>query len=197
MVSAQLKKIVLASNNQGKLQELQSILANYKCISQGELGIEEVEETGTTFIENAIIKAKNAAAYANMPALADDSGLVVPALNGDPGVYSARYAHKNAKDSENIDKLLSELKPNQSRKAYFYCVIAYMGSATDPTPIIAEGVWHGEILNAPKGTGGFGYDPIFLVPEYGKSAAELDRILKNKISHRAKALANLCTRTLA
>lgn len=186
-------KVVLASSNPGKVKELQSLLSDlpFELIPQTELNIPDVEETGTTFIENAIIKARHAAKYAKLPAIADDSGLTVNALGGAPGVYSARYAGPKATDADRINKLLAELKKTNStdRSASFHCVIALMSSESDPAPLIAHGIWHGEILTAPRGSNGFGYDPIFYVPGYECSSAELDETEKNIISHRGQAIA--------
>lgn len=188
-------KIVIASNNAGKLKELQALFSPLKIelIPQSDLGITEIEETGKTFIENSIAKARHAAQSAKLPALADDSGLVVAALDGAPGIYSARYAGVQQNSKQNIEKLLHNLKdiPQEQRQAYFYCVIILMQHAEDPTPFVCEGKWEGQILQQPQGQGGFGYDPIFYVPELKKSAAELPLELKNGISHRGKALKEL------
>ncbi len=183
-------KTVLASGNQGKIKEIQSILKNQLIVPQSQFNIEEAEETGSTFVENAIIKARNAAFHSNLPAISDDSGLVVDALNGAPGVISARYAGENATDQENLLKLLKELKdiPTEQRNARFVCVIVYMRYADDPLPIIAQGVWEGQILTESAGNNGFGYDPVFWVPSHQKSSAELMSEVKNSISHRGKAL---------
>lgn len=187
------QKIVLASNNAGKICEIQAILEQHPIVPQSEFNVPDVEETGTTFVENAIIKARNAARHANLPAIADDSGLVVDILDGEPGVYSARYAGKGATDAENNEKLLMALKdvPLYERTARFICVMVFMEHADDPLPIIAQGVWEGHILSEPVGRNGFGYDPLFLVPEYGLSSAELTQDVKNTLSHRAKALYQL------
>lgn len=184
---------VLASNNVGKLQELHAVLSqkNINLINQGELGVNAAEETGLTFIENAIIKARHAAACTGKPAIADDSGLVVAALHGEPGIYSARYAGSPSNDKKNNEKLLTNLKGIEDRAAYFYCVIVYLSNTEDPTPIVCEGKWQGIILTAPRGLGGFGYDPIFFIPELDKTSAELDKQTKNKISHRGQALKQL------
>jgi XTP/dITP diphosphohydrolase len=182
--------IVLASGSQGKIKEIQSILKDQRIVPQSQFNIEEAEETGSTFVENAIIKARNAALHSNLPAISDDSGLVVDALNGAPGVISARYAGKNATDQENLLKLLKELKgiPTEQRNARFVCVIVYMRYADDPLPIIAQGIWEGQILTESTGNNGFGYDPVFWVPSHQKSSAELMSDVKNSISHRGKAL---------
>lgn len=194
-------KLVLASNNVGKLAEFAALLKplTIKLIPQNELAIDDVPETGCTFVENALIKARHASNLSHLPALADDSGLVVPALNGAPGIYSARYAGENADSAANIQRLLAELKntPQDQRQAYFYCVIVVVLYPTDPTPLIAIGKWHGIILESPRGQGGFGYDPIFYIPDLKKSSAELSREEKNKISHRGKALASLLTQLSA
>lgn len=189
------KKIVLASNNPGKLREIQAVLGEerYQLIQQSEFNVSEVAETGTTFVENAIIKARHAAQHTGMPALADDSGIEVDALQGAPGVYSARYAGSNADDVANNTKLLNELAdvPDADRTARFQCVLVYMRHAKDPMPLICEGTWEGSILHETKGPNGFGYDPLFYVPTHQCSSAELDPAEKNRISHRAQALQKL------
>ncbi len=189
------KKIVLASNNPGKLREIQAVLSEerYQLIQQSEFNVSEVAETGTTFVENAIIKARHAAQHTGMPALADDSGIEVDALQGAPGVYSARYAGSNADDVANNTKLLNELVdvPDADRTARFQCVLVYMRHAKDPMPLICEGTWEGSILHETKGPNGFGYDPLFYVPTHQCSSAELDPAEKNRISHRAQALQKL------
>lgn len=190
-------QLVLASGNKGKIAELQDLLApaNIEVIPQREFDIIDVEETGTTFVENAILKAKHAAKISGLPALADDSGLVVPALGGAPGIYSARYAQTDPtaakSDTQNNQKLLAEMAGHSERQASFVCVMALCLSATHPLPILAEGIWHGEIANQAHGDGGFGYDPLFFVPSHGVSAAELDKAEKNRISHRGRALQSL------
>ena len=190
-------KIVLASSNLGKLKEIQQVLAplNLTLIPQSEFVQEEVEETGLTFIENAIIKARHAAKMSGLPALADDSGLAVDALNGAPGIYSSRYSGLEANDTKNNEKLLRELEkvPGAPRTAQFHCALAYMHHAQDPSPLIAQGVWKGEILQQPRGANGFGYDPLFFCPKLKLTSAELLPETKNKVSHRAKALALLVT----
>lgn len=192
MAYFKMDKIVLASNNSGKIKEIREMLQPFSInlISQSDFNISEIEETGLTYVENAIIKARHASKHSKLPALADDSGISVDALNGEPGVHSARYAGKNASNLEKIDKLLSALKdvPEEKRSASFHCVIALLKNEKDPAPIICHGTWKGKIAFSPKGEKGFGYDPIFHVPEYDCSAAELDLTIKNKISHRAKAL---------
>lgn len=187
------QKIVLASGNQGKVREFSALFADYgvKVIAQKELGVSDVPETGTTFVENAIIKARHAAKVTGLPAIADDSGLVVNALNGAPGIYSARYAGENATDSDNIAKLLEQLANKDDRSAHFFCTLVFMRHADDPVPLISQGKWQGHILQSTKGNGGFGYDPVFYAPEYGCAAAELEKSEKNKISHRSKALSIL------
>ena len=188
-----MKEIVLATGNSGKIRELQELLTPIQCIAQTDLGISSVEETGLSFIENAIIKARNASFFSDKPALADDSGLVVPALNGEPGIFSARYAGIDASDKENIYFLLNKmahLAPEQ-RQAYFYCAIALVLHVKDPTPLITTGIFHGSISTTESGTEGFGYDPIFYVKEYQCTAAQLPAKIKNTISHRAKALGQL------
>ena len=186
-------KIVLASGNQGKIREFNHLLSDLgsHVVAQGELGVQEVPETGSTFVENAIIKARNAAKVTGLPALADDSGLVVQALHGAPGIYSSRYAGSDATDERNIDKLLSELAEQTQRSAYFTCVLVFMRHADDPSPIIAQGHWHGQIALARHGEQGFGYDPIFFCPRTGRHAAELDKSEKASVSHRALALSVL------
>lgn len=187
------QKIVLASGNQGKVREFTSLFAEYgvDVIAQKELGVEDVPETGTTFVENAIIKARHAAKVTGLPAIADDSGLVVDALGGAPGIYSARFAGEDATDSDNIDKLLVELAGSDNRKAHFFCTLVFMRHAGDPVPLVSQGKWEGEILSAREGDGGFGYDPVFNVPSHNCTAAQLDKTEKNRISHRGNALAIL------
>ena len=188
-------KIVLASGNQKKIQELQDILAplNYEIVPQGSLNIDDAVEDGLSFVENAIKKARHAAKLSGLPALADDSGIEVDAINGQPGIYSARFSGEQATDQKNNDKLLSLLEdtPEAERTARFQCVIVYMRHAEDPTPIICQGSWEGRILKAPQGEGGFGYDPLFYVSEHQCSAAELSKEQKHALSHRGKALALL------
>ena len=187
-----MQKVVLATGNPGKVRELAHLLADFglDVVAQTELGVESAEETGLTFIENAILKARHAAAITGLPAIADDSGLAVDILGGAPGIYSARYAGLEASDQQNLDKLLVTLKdvPQGQRCAQFHCVLVYMRHAEDPTPIVCHGSWDGEILFAEAGKGGFGYDPIFQVPALGKSAAELTREEKSAVSHRGQAL---------
>ena len=190
--------IVLASNNAGKVREINQLLApaGISVQPQGELGIEEADETGLSFVENAIIKARHAAQASGWPAIADDSGLEVDALNGAPGIYSARYAGADADDRTNCDKLLAALDgvPEAERSARFQCVMVYLRHAADPTPLICQGTWEGRILDTPRGDNGFGYDPVFYVPEQGCSAAELDAPTKNALSHRGQALQQMVQR---
>ena len=185
-------EILFASNNPGKIREVREILAELglTVISQSEYGVTDAEETGLTFIENAIIKARHAARLSMLPALADDSGLEVDALNGSPGVFSARYAGIGASDADNNAKLIKALEcvPHSSRTARFRCVMAYLRHADDPSPVIAEGIWEGVLLDEPRGSGGFGYDPYFFVPEKGCTSAELSAEIKNNLSHRGQAL---------
>jgi len=184
------QQIVLASGNKGKIKEIQAILKDHSIIPQSQFKVEEAEETGSTFIENAIIKARNAALHCNSAAIADDSGLVVDALDGAPGVISARYAGVGASDQDNLLKLLKDLEgiPAEQRTARFVCVIVLMRHANDPLPLIAQGTWEGTILNQSIGENGFGYDPIFWVPTHKKASAELSAEEKNAISHRGQAL---------
>jgi len=187
------QKIVLASGNQGKIKEIQTILDGHPIVPQSQYNIEEAEEAGSTFVENAIIKARNAASHCNLPSIADDSGLVVDALNGAPGVISARYAGVGASDQENLLKLLKDLEdiPTEQRTARFVCVIVFMRHANDPLPIIAQGTWEGRILTESVGENGFGYDPVFWVPTHQKASAELSPEIKNSLSHRGQALQQL------
>lgn len=192
------ERILLASGNAGKVREINQLLASQKIsvIPQSDLGVPEVAETGLSFVENAIIKARHAALHGHMAAIADDSGLEVDALEGAPGVYSARYAGPGATDRENLDKLLQAMAdiPLQLRTARFQCVMVYMRQAADPTPIICQGTWEGEIALVPRGERGFGYDPLFFVPSYGCTAAELSPEVKNQLSHRGQALRQLLAR---
>ncbi len=189
-------RLVLASNNAKKLKELDAILAplGWELIPQGALGVSEAEEPHPTFVENALAKARHAAKATGLPALADDSGLCVAALGGAPGVQSARYAGEPKSDARNNEKLLAALAPHADRSAHFVSVIVLVRHADDPQPLIAEGEWHGQIVGELRGEGGFGYDPLFFVPEYGQTAAELDPATKNAVSHRARALASLLAR---
>jgi XTP/dITP diphosphohydrolase len=187
-------KVVLATGNPGKLREIQRILADFgvEVVPQSELGVSDADETGTSFVENALIKARHASLMTGLPAIADDSGLVVDALDGRPGVYSARYSGADATDESNIDKVLRELQgvPDEQRTAAFHCCAVFV-SADDTKSLVAEGRWTGRILEQRRGTGGFGYDPVFFDPECGRTAAELGPELKNARSHRGKALAAL------
>ena len=190
-----MKKIVLATSNRGKLAEMQPILADtgLALVAQSELGVDDAIEDGHTFIENALIKARHAAAITGLPALADDSGLIVDALHGAPGLISARYAGAHGDAAGNIAKLLGELSgvPERQRSARFYSLIVLLRHADDPQPLIAEGSWEGRILDAPRGKEGFGYDPVFFDPALGLGAAELAADIKNRVSHRGRALAVL------
>ena len=186
-----MKKIILASNNNGKIKEFNAMLDGiYQVISMAEMNVEEVPETGLTFVENALIKARNASEQSGLPALADDSGIVVDALNGEPGIYSARYAGTHGNDEENTQKILDEMSevPDGKRTGRFWCAIVFVEHANDPTPVIIQRGWEGEILREKVGENGFGYDPIFYVPTHGCASAELPPEEKNKISHRGKAL---------
>ncbi|PPU04545.1 non-canonical purine NTP pyrophosphatase, RdgB/HAM1 family [Xanthomonas arboricola pv. guizotiae] len=190
-----MKQLVLASGNAGKLEELRAMLADLplRIVAQGELGVDDVPETGLTFVENALIKARHASAVTGLPALADDSGLIVDALGGAPGLYSARYAGSPTDAQANNAKLLDAMRavPAERRSARFYAVIVLLRHPQDPQPLIAEGSWEGVITTEPRGTGGFGYNPVFLDPVHGLTAAEMDTALKNRLSHRAVALATL------
>lgn len=188
-------KLVLASSNQGKLQELRELLAgdDIELLAQSDLGVQDADETGSTFVENALIKARHAAQVTGLPALADDSGICVDALKGAPGLYSARYAGEHGNASRNIDKLLDVLGeiPDERRTAHFYCVLVLLRHPEDPQPLIVEGQWNGGILRERRGNGGHGYDPVFFDPLHGQSAAEMEPGLKNRLSHRGQALALL------
>jgi XTP/dITP diphosphohydrolase len=195
------KKIVLASGNEGKLRELQQLLSelDVELVTQKSLGIADADETGLTFIENAILKARHASEASGLPALADDSGLAVDALGGAPGIYSARFAEspagadRAARDSANNQKLLQSLEglSDSERNAQFHCVVVFLRHAQDPTPLVAHGIWHGRILVTPAGEGGFGYDPLFYVSDMNCSSAQLRAEQKNAISHRAIAMKSL------
>lgn len=187
---AKTNEIILASGNAGKIREIQAILNQHTIIPQAQFNLVEAEETGQTFIENALIKARHATTLCHRPAIADDSGLVVDALEGAPGVISARYAGAQASDAENLAKVLQQLgnTPATKRSARFICVIAFLNQPDDPCPIIAQGVWEGQILFKPQGKNGFGYDPIFWLPEQNCSSAELSAEIKNNLSHRGQAL---------
>lgn len=189
------QRIVLASNNAGKVREFNQLLTgtDFEVLPQSEFGVIEAEETGLSFVENAILKARNAAAHTGLPAIADDSGLEVDALDGAPGIYSARYAGSGASDLQNLEKLLADIKdvPDAQRTARFQCLMVYMRHAKDPTPQIFQGTWEGRILHAPQGDNGFGYDPVFFVPTHNCSSAELEPDVKNSLSHRGQALKQL------
>ncbi|MBI5040179.1 MAG: RdgB/HAM1 family non-canonical purine NTP pyrophosphatase [Gammaproteobacteria bacterium] len=184
--------IVLASGNPGKVREFNALLAGHhiEVVPQSKFQVPDVAETGQTFVENAIIKARNAALHTGLAAIADDSGIEVDALNGAPGIYSARYAGAGAGDQANLEKLLADLEgvPEEQRTARFQCLMVYMRHANDPTPLIRQGTWEGHILFAPRGTQGFGYDPVFFVPTHNCSSAELPPEVKNALSHRVQAL---------
>jgi len=186
-----MKKLVIASNNPGKLREFQFLLQplGIEVLTQAQLGIDEADEPHVTFVENAIDKARHVSRLSGLPALADDSGICVTALGGAPGVFSARYAGDNPKsDARNNEKLLLDMQGVEDRRAHYYCVLVLLRDAADPQPLIAEGEWHGEIALQPGGDGGFGYDPLFWLPEFGKTSAQLEREQKHAISHRGKAL---------
>ena len=189
------ERIVLASNNAGKVREINQLLARrqIEVVAQKEFAIQDVEETGLTFVENAILKARNAALHSGLAAIADDSGIEVDFLKGAPGIYSARYAGAGCNDQDNNNKLLESLKgvPPEERTARFQCLMVYLRHGEDPTPIICQGIWEGRILEQPQGDNGFGYDPLFFVPEEGCSSAELDPETKNRLSHRGQALRQL------
>ena len=193
-----MQRIVLASGNRGKLAEFGHLLADsgLQVVAQGELGVADIEETGLSFVENALLKARHAARVTGLPALADDSGLCVDALRGAPGLYSARYAGTHGDNAANNARLLRELDgmPADRRGAFFLCVLVLLRHADDPAPLIAEGRWHGRVLEAARGDGGFGYDPLFLPDGHALAAAELDPALKHRLSHRGQALAQLRAR---
>lgn len=188
-----LKKLVIASNNQGKLREIGELLAPLaiEVVPQSEYAVSEADEPHITFVENALAKARHASRCSGLPALADDSGICVSALGGAPGVNSARYAGEPKSDERNNQKLVAALQNQTDRRAYYYCVIVLVRYADDPQPIIVDGSWHGEIIDQPRGTSGFGYDPYFFLPAFGKTSAELTAEQKNQISHRGQALAKL------
>lgn len=191
-----MKKIVLASNNTGKLREFQALLAplGWTVIPQIELSVPEAEEPHCTFVENALAKARHASAITGLPALADDSGICVQALGGAPGVYSARFAGEPKSDAANNALLIEKLSNETDRRAHYVCVLVMVRNAEDPQPLIAEGEWHGEIIAIPRGKDGFGYDPHFLLPQMGQTAAELEPALKNALSHRGSACRHLIER---
>jgi len=184
------QKLVIASNNPGKLREFQFLLAplGIEVLTQAQLGIEEAEEPHGTFVENALAKARHVSRLSGLPALADDSGICVTALGGAPGVLSARYAGEPKSDARNNEKLLQAMQGVADRRAHYYCVLVLVRHADDPQPLIAEGEWHGEIAQQMSGEGGFGYDPLFWLPDFSKTSAQLEREQKHAISHRGKAL---------
>ena len=189
------KKIVLATNNLNKVREINELFQEsiYKIIPQSEFKLTEVEETGKTFTENALIKARNAAKYTDLPVIADDSGIEVDALDGRPGIFSARYSGIGATDKDNLTKLIKDIKhiDRKNCQAKFICAMVYIAYENDPNPIIVEGIWKGYVITKPRGVNGFGYDPIFYVPEYECTSAELDRKKKNQLSHRGQAIRKL------
>ena len=191
-----MNKIVIASGNAGKLREIARILEplNMNAAPQSDFGVPECPEPYVTFIENGLAKARHASAHTGLPALADDSGICVDALNGAPGVYSARYAGEPKSDARNNDKLIAALQGQTNRRAHYYCVMVLVRYADDPEPLIAEGRWYGEIIDTPRGDGGFGYDPYFLLPELNKTGAEMDADAKNAVSHRGQALRELASK---
>ena len=190
-----MSRIVLATGNRGKVAEIAAMVAGLglEIVPQSEYDVPEAAETGLTFVENALLKARNAAAHTGLPAIADDSGLEVDALRGAPGIHSARYAGPDSRDGDNNAKLLAALDgvPAMQRTARFQCVMVYLRHANDPTPLICQGTWEGSVLEAPRGDGGFGYDPLFLVPNHNCAAAELPAEIKNRLSHRGQALRKL------
>jgi XTP/dITP diphosphohydrolase len=187
------KRLVLASSNPGKIREFRELLAplELEVVPQGELGVAEAEEPHATFVENALAKARHASLHARLPALADDSGICVAALDGEPGVHSARFAGEPKSETRNNEKLVALLADRPDRRAHYYCVIVLVRHAEDPEPLIAEGRWHGEVVAMPRGAGGFGYDAHFLLPDLGRTAAELSSKEKHAVSHRGKALRRL------
>lgn len=191
--SAEMQKLVIASGNPGKLREIRHLLEplGIEALPQSAFNVGETDEPHYTFVENALAKARHASKWSGLPALADDSGICVNALNSEPGVYSARYAGEPKSDERNNQKLVEALRNQPDHKAHYYCVITLVRHADDPQPIITDGIWHGEIILEPRGEEGFGYDPYFFLPDLGKTAAELPMEQKNRISHRGKALARL------
>jgi XTP/dITP diphosphohydrolase len=187
------QRLILASNNAGKLKEFAQLLApiGFELHPQGEFNVPEAEEPFGTFVENALAKARHASRLTGLPALADDSGVCVNALGGAPGVYSARFAGEPKSDARNNDKLIADLAKHADKSAYYYCVLVYVRHADDPQPVIADGVWRGRIVDTPRGANGFGYDPYFLLPDFGRTAAELEPFEKNAVSHRGQALRTL------
>jgi XTP/dITP diphosphohydrolase len=186
-------RLVLASSNPGKVREFGELLAplGIEVVPQGELGVPEADEPHATFVENALVKARNASRHSRLPALADDSGICVAALGGEPGVHSARFAGEPKSDRRNNARLVALLRDRADRRAHYYCVVVLVRHADDPEPLIAEGRWHGEVIDSPRGTGGFGYDAHFLLPDLGRTAAELSPEEKHAVSHRGKALRRL------
>lgn len=191
-----MRRLVLASNNQGKLREFSALFAPLaiELLPQGQFTVPEADEPHVTFVENALTKARHAAGLTGLPALADDSGLCVDVLSGAPGVHSARFAGEPKSDARNNEKLIAELRNHENRHAHYYCVLVLVRHAADPQPIIAEGEWHGRIIDQARGDGGFGYDPYFWVPEFSRTAAELPAETKNQVSHRGLALKQLLGR---
>jgi XTP/dITP diphosphohydrolase len=187
-----MRKIVLATNNPGKVREINEMLAGYdlSVVSQSAFNVPDIEETGLTFVENALLKARNACMHTGFPAIADDSGLEVDALKGAPGIYSARYAGQGATDEANLQQLLDDLReiPQSERTARFQCLMVYLRHPHDPTPLVFQGTWEGRILDAPRGENGFGYDPVFFIPTHNCASAELEPDIKNSLSHRGQAL---------
>ena len=188
-----MKKVVIASGNVGKLREFTALLApfDFEAIPQAALGVSEAEEPHISFVENALAKARHAASASGLPALADDSGICAEALGGAPGVRSARYAGEPANDARNNQKLIAALSVHTDHRAFYYCALVFVTHADDPHPLIATGEWHGEVIASARGEGGFGYDPHFYLPEHGCTAAELPADVKNRISHRGKAIQTL------
>jgi XTP/dITP diphosphohydrolase len=198
-LSRSMNRLVLASNNPGKIREIAALLAplQIEVLAQAQLGVGEAEEPHATFVENALAKARHAAAHTGLPALAEDSGICVDALRGAPGVHSARFGGDPRSDARNNQRLLELLAGRADRRAHYYCAVVLLRDARDPQPLIAEGEWHGEILGAPRGTGGFGYDPLFLDPDSGLTGAQMSMEQKNQVSHRARALRALAERLSA
>ena len=198
-IMAAMNQIVIASNNPGKLREFSALLApfDFTAVPQSALGVGEAAEPHVTFVENALAKARHAAAATGLPAMADDSGICARALGDAPGVYSARYAGEPKSDQRNNEKLIAELARYTDRRAFYYCALVLVMHPDDPQPMIAEGEWHGEIVDTPRGSGGFGYDPYFFLPEYGCTAAELDATTKNRVSHRGLAMQRLAEKLRA
>lgn len=185
-----MKKVVIASGNAGKLREFAALLAafDFEAVPQAALGVSEAAEPHITFVENALVKARHAAQHTGLPALADDSGICAIALSGAPGVRSARYAGEPPDDQRNNAKLVAALKAHTDHRAFYYCALVFVTHADDPHPLIATGEWHGEVIASPRGNGGFGYDPYFFLPAMGCTAAELSAEIKNRVSHRGKAM---------